>query len=50
MDRDEHIVDLTVEMIDCIKKETDIEKLSRDDNALFDFFCSLIDTIVKKSH
>ena len=36
--RDEYIVDLTVDMIDSIKKETDIEKINIDDDALFDYF------------
>ena len=35
---DEYIVDLTVDMIDSIKKETDIEKINIDDDALFDYF------------
>lgn len=38
MNRDEYIVDLTVDMIDSIKKETDIEKINIDDDALFDYF------------
>ena len=43
MNRDEYIAHLTVDMIDNIQKEMDIEKINSDDNALFDFFFSLID-------